>query len=237
MRSKVVRRGVSLVVVGAALVVAGCSSTSTQVSDEIASQVKDKLELSTEPAVTCPDDAKADKGETFTCEIDLDEGTVPVKVTFEDSTNFTTEIDGAVYKKAALDKALKADLEKNGLTLKTLDCKGGDLVVFKAKDTVSCTATTSDGATGAIKVHLDADNNAETVGSVYEQTALATFLTDQLADQVTITAVDCGEDALIQAEEDLQLDCEATADDGTTATLKVTLSADGTATLDDVVTG
>jgi hypothetical protein len=237
MGSKVVRRGVSLVVVGAALLVAGCSSTSTQVSDEIASQVKDKLELSTEPGVTCPDDAKAEKGESFTCEIDLDDGTVPVKVTFKDSTNFTTSIDGAVYKKATLDKALKADLEKNGLTLKALDCEGGDLVVFKTKATVTCTATTTDGDEAPIAVGLDDDRNAEVIGSVYEQTALATFLTDQLADQVTITSVECGKDAIIQAEKDLSIDCQAVADDGSTATLKVTLSADGTATLDDVVTG
>jgi len=237
MRSKVVRRGWSVVAVGALAVLASCSSTSTQVSDEIASQVKDKLDLSAEPGVTCPDDAEAGKGETFTCDIDLDDGTVPVKVTFKDDTNFTTTVEGAVYKKATLDDALKADLEKNGLTLKSLDCKGGDLVIFTQKETVTCTATTTDGAEGSIEVGINDDKDAEVVGSVFEQTALVSFLTDQLSSQVAITAIDCGEDALIQAKEDLSIECDATADDGSTATLKVTLGADGKATLDDVVTG
>ncbi len=236
MRDQVVRRGFVAIAVGAALLLASCSSTSTQVSDEIASQVKDKLDLSTEPGVTCPDDAEAGKGETFTCDIDFDGGTLPVEVTFTDDTTFNTTVDGAVYKKTKLDEALKADLEKNGLTLKALDCKGGELVVLKAKGTVTCTATTTGGTDWPIVVGLNDEKNAEVVGSVYEKSALESFLTDQLASQVEVTSIDCGEDELIQAQEDTPVSCEAEASDGSTATLKVTLAADGTATLDDVVT-
>ena len=234
MQQRVLRRGFGAIGVGAALLLASCSSTSTQVSDEIAAQVKDKLDLSTDPGVTCPDDAEAGKGETFTCEIDLDDGTVPVEVEFTDDTTFNTTVDGAVYKKAKLDEALKADLDKNGLTLTSLDCKGGDLVVFTTKATVTCTATTTEGTTWPIKVGLDDDKNAVVVGSVYEKAALEQFLADQLASQVDVASVDCGQDDLIQAEEDLQVECDAEATDGSTATLQVTLAADGTATLDDV---
>lgn len=237
MRSNVVRRGLLVLGVAAAALLVSCSSTSTQVSDEIAAQVKDKLELSTEPGVTCPDDAEAGEGETFTCTIDLDDGTIPVKVTFEDDTNFTTEVDGAVYKKSRLDEALKADLDKNGLTLGGLDCKGGELVVLEAGDTVTCTATTEAGTDWPIEVGLDDDNNAQVIGSVYDRAAVEAFLVDQLSDQVELTAVTCGEDDLIQASEDLSIECSAEATDGSTATLEVTLGADGTAKLDNVVTG
>lgn len=236
MGSKVVRRGWSLVAVGALVLLASCSSTSTQVSDEIAAQVKDKLELSEEPGVTCPDDAEAGKGETFTCDLDLAGGTVPVEVTFEDDTTFSTKVDGAIYKKSKLDDALKADLEKNGLTLTSLDCSEGDgeLIVFKAKGTITCTATTESGTEAPVKVGLDDDRNAVVVGSLYDKAAVEEFVTTKLAAQVEITAVECDQDELAQAAEDLSIECQAEASDGSTATVAVTLGADGTATVDDV---
>lgn len=234
MGSKVVRQGLVAVGIAAVLLLGACSSTSTQVSDEIASQVKDQLDLATEPAVTCPDDAKAEKGETFTCDIDLDDGTVPVKVTFEDDTKFTSSVEGAVYEKSKLNSALKADLEKNGLPLKALDCKGGSLVVIKAKGTVSCTATIESGSEWPVEVGLDEDNNAQVVGTLYLKTAVEGFVTQQLADQVDVASVECGEDELVQAEEDTSIECQAEASDGSSATVAVTLQKDGTATLDDV---
>lgn len=235
MGSKGVRRGTAVVAVGVLALLSACSSEGTSVSDDIATQAKSDLDLSTAPGVTCPDDAKAEDGAEFTCDLDLAGETVPVKVTF-DGSEPTLELQGKVYPKKALDESLKADLAKNGLELKTLSCGSGELVAFSEKTTVSCTATTTDGGEGKIAVHLGDKGEAETNGSVYAQTAIVDFLMKQLAEQVTVTEIDCGPDALIQAEEDTSIDCEATADDGSTATLKVTLGSDGTATLDDVVT-
>lgn len=234
MGSKVVRRGFVVIGIGAALLLGACSSTSTQVSDEIASQVKDKLDLSTEPGVTCPDDAEAGKGETFTCDLDLDDGTVPVKVTFKDDTNFTTTIDGAVYKKSKLDSALKADLDKNGLALEAFACEGDTLVVMKAKDTITCTATVESGTEWPVVVGLDEDNNALVVGTLYLKTAVEDFVTQQLSSQVELSSVECGEDELVQAQEDTSIECAAEASDGSTATVTVSLAKDGTATVEDV---
>ncbi|MGN6696393.1 MAG: DUF4333 domain-containing protein [Aquihabitans sp.] len=234
MGSKVVRQGLVAVGIGAALLLSACSSTGTQVSDEISSQLKDKLDLSSEPKVSCPDDAEAGKGETFTCDIELDGGTVPVRVTFEDDTNFTTKVDGAVYKKTKLDSALKADLDKNGLTLEKLDCEGGTFVVFKAKDTVTCTATVAAGTEWPVVVGLDADRNAVVEGTLYEKTAVEDFVTQQLASQVDLSSVDCDQDDLLQAQEDTSIECQAEATDGSTATVEVSLAKDGTATVTDV---
>ena len=236
MRSKVVRRGLSVVGIGAVALLAACSSTSTQVSDEIATQVKDKLDLATEPAVTCPDDAKAGKGETFTCDIEFDDGTVPVKVTFKDDSNFSTAVDGAVYAKSKLDAALKASLKDGGVTVKAIDCKGSKLVVFEKDDTVTCTATATDGSTAPVEVGLDDDNEAHTVGAVYAKEDLKSFLTDQLASSdVTVTSLDCGEPELVQAAEDTTIDCQGVDSNGTEATITVNLGQDGTASIEDVV--
>lgn len=233
--SSIVRRGLSVAIVGAALLLASCSSTSTQVSDEIAGQVKSKLDLPTEPTVTCPDDAKAGKGETFTCEIELDGGTVPVKVVFSDDTNFTTTVDGAVYAKAKLDKELAKSLKGNGLELKALSCEGKDFVVFAAKDTITCTATTTTGTDWPIEVGLDAKRNAVVLGSVYQKATLEPALSEQLSSQVDLESLDCGKDELVQAKEDTTIECAATATDGSTATVEVELGADGTASISDVV--
>lgn len=235
MRSKVVRRGLSVVGIGAVALLAACSSTSTQVSDEIASQVKDKLDLSTEPGVTCPDDAEAGKGETFTCDIEFDDGTIPVKVTFKDDSNFSTEVDGAVYAKAKLDSALKSSLKDGGVTVTSIDCKGSKLVVFNKKDTVTCTATATDGSTAPMEVGLDDDNEAKTVGAVYEKEALKNFITDQLASSdVTVASVDCGEPALVQAAEDTTIECQGVDSTGAEATITVALGQDGTASIKDI---
>ncbi len=237
MRSKVVRRGLSFVGIGAVGVLAACSSTSTQVSDEIASQVKDKLDLSAEPTVTCPDDAEAGKGETFTCDIEFDDGSLPVKVTFKDDSNFSTEVDGAVYAKSKLDAALQSSLEDGGVTVKSIDCKGSKLVVFQPDDTVTCTATASDGSTAAVEVGLDENQEAKTVGAVYAKESLTTFLTEQLAaSDVTVVSVDCGEPELVQAAEDTTIECQGVDDTGTEATITVALGQDGTASIEDIIT-
>lgn len=237
MRSKVVRRGLSVLSVAGMVVLAACSSTSTQVSDEIATQVKDELDLSTEPGVTCPDGAEAGKGETFTCDIDLDDGTVPVKVTFKDDTNFTSTVQGAVYKKSVLDSTLKTNLGKAGVTVKSIACKGGELVVFKPKGTVTCTATADDDSTVTFKVGLDKKNEAVMSGALYETATLESGLSDNLGESgITVTTLDCGDASLIAADADTTIECSALDSNGTSATLEVALGADGNASIENIVT-
>ena len=236
MGSKIVRRGIAVASVGVLVLLASCSSTSTQVSDEIASQVKEKLDLSTEPGVTCPDDAEAGKGESFTCEIDLDDGQVPVKVTFKDDTNFSTEVEGAVYKKTTLDTELKKKLAEGGVELESFECPGGELVVFKPEGSIECTATGSTGASIPVRVQLT-DDKAEIVGSIYERATIEAVFTEQLAGQdVTVAEIQCGEDDLIQVEEDVTIECQAVDSEGATATLEVALGADGTASIENIIT-
>lgn len=160
MRSKMVRR--SLLVAGllAVPLLASCSSTSDQVSDEISSQVKDKLDLSTEPEVTCPDDAKAEKGASFECTITLEGTTIPVKVKFKDDTNFESTVQGAVYKKAVLEKGLTDQLAASNVSVASIDCPGKALVVMGLKDTVDCAAVDTDGAKATLTVGLNDDGEA-----------------------------------------------------------------------------
>jgi hypothetical protein len=236
-RSTVVRCGRSIAGVALVALLAACSSTSTQVSDEIAGQVKDKLDLAKEPTVTCPDDAEAGKGERFTCDIELEGGTIPVKVTFTDDSNFTTEVEGAIYAKSKIDAALKASLAKGGVTVKSIDCKGSELVVFEKGSTVTCTATATDGSEAPMEVGLDENDEAKTVGAVYAKEALKAFLTEQLATQdVTVTSLDCGEPELVQAAEDTTIECQGVDSTGTEATITVGLGQDGTASIEDIAT-
>jgi len=236
-KSTVARRGRSIVGVAMVALLAACSSTSTQVSDEISGQLKDKLDLAKEPTVSCPDDAEAGKGERFTCDIELEGGTIPVKVTFKDDSNFTTKVDGAIYAKAKLDAALKASLAKGGLTLKSIDCKGSELVVFEKGTTVTCTATATDGSEAPLEVGLDENDEAKTVGAVYSKEALKTFLTEKLATQdVTVTSLDCGEPELVQAAKDTTIECQGVDSTGTEATITVGLGQDGTASIEDIAT-
>ena len=59
-------------------------------------------------------------------------------------------------------------------------------------------------------------------------------VTQQLSSQVDLKSVACGEDELVQAQKDMSIECDATASDGSTATVKVSLAKDGTATVTDV---
>lgn len=140
-----------------------CSSTSEQVSDQIATQAKKQLQLTTEPTTTCPDDAKAEKGETFECTVELEKTDVPVTVTFKDDTNFTMKVQGAVYKKAKIESGLKEQLETNneGLVVKSVTCPGKALVIISKDKTIDCTAVDDSDSKATLIVGLDKNGDAQ----------------------------------------------------------------------------
>lgn len=164
MKPNTIRRTLLAACVGAvALLSAACSSTSEQVSDQIATQAKKQLALSTEPTVTCPDDAEAKKGEKFECTIALEKTDVPVDVTFKDDTNFTMKVQGAVYKKAKIEAGLKTQLEtaNEGLVVKSVSCPGKALVIIQQDKTIDCTAVDDSDSTATLKVGLDDNGDAQ----------------------------------------------------------------------------
>jgi hypothetical protein len=121
--------------------------------------------------------------------------------------------------------------------VKSIDCKGNELVVFTLKSTVTCTATAEDGGTAKFTVGLDDKKEAWMTGALYRTDTLESGLSDNLAQSgITVTSLDCGDDSLIAADKDTSIECAAEDSNGTTATLKVTLGADGNASVDDIVT-
>ena len=162
MLTTTIRRSLAFAALAAVpLVLGACSSTSEQVKDQISSQVKDKLNLTEEPTVTCPDDAKAKKGETFTCDLELEGKTVPVKVTFKDDTHFESTVVGAVYKKKVIDDGLAKQLKDNNVDVKSVDCPGTKLVVIPKGKTIDCPAVDTDGQKATLIVGLNDQDEAQ----------------------------------------------------------------------------
>ncbi|MFN8018637.1 MAG: DUF4333 domain-containing protein [Acidimicrobiales bacterium] len=162
MHTKIRRRSLGLLALAVVpLALGACSSTSEQVKDQIATQVKDKLNLAEEPTVTCPDDAKAKEGETFTCDMELEGKTVPVKVTFKDDTHFESSVVGAVYKKSVIDDGLAKQLSDNNVDVKSVDCPGTKLVVIPKGKTIDCAAVDNDGQKATLIVGLNDQDEAQ----------------------------------------------------------------------------
>lgn len=160
MRSTLFGRGVLVAVGGAVMLLAACSSTSTQVSDQIAEQAKDQLDLSAEPEVSCPDDAKAEKGETFTCTLTFEDGSLPIDVTFKDDTNFTSAVDGLVLKKQDLEDFITEQIEAQDVQVASVSCPAKTLVLIKSDGTVECEATADDGSTATVTIGDDGEGQA-----------------------------------------------------------------------------
>ena len=162
MRSNTIRRCLLMICVAAVpLLVASCSSTSDQVSDEISGQVQEQLDLDEEPEVTCPDDAEAGKGESFECTVALEGTEVPLSVTFKDDTNFESTVKGGVYKKAVLEDGLTTQLEASDITIESVDCGAKAVTVILEGDTIECDAVDTDGAQATLTVGLDDNGDAQ----------------------------------------------------------------------------
>lgn len=236
MRSKLVRRPLLIAVLaGVALAAVACSSTSEQVSDQISSQVKDKLSLATEPTVTCPDDAKASKGATFTCTIELEKATIPVKVTFKDDKNFTSTVQGAVFKKPTLDAALKKKLVAAKVAVKSIDCDGTKLVVIGLKSTVACTATDASGGSATFGVVLDKDGKPQLKGAIFQNDSLEAAITTQLANNnVQVTSVKCGDPSIKVVTKTTSYTCAVVDTTGATGKVTISLDTSGSASITDL---
>lgn len=141
--------------------VTACSSTSEQVSDKIADEAAKQLDLADKPEVTCPDDAKAEKGEKFTCTIDLSGKPAKVDIVFTDDTHFTFKTQGVVNKTAKLESQIKTYLAGQKITLKSVDCGKAALVVIAKSGTLDCAVVSDAGEKADVTVGVGASGNPE----------------------------------------------------------------------------
>ena len=157
MRSTTTTRSIAAVGL-AALVLLGvaCSSTSSQVSDKIATATQKQLALDAKPKVTCPKDASAKKGSTFTCTVPIEGHTVDLAVVFTDDTHFTFTPSPRVFLKSTFVPALITELNGGKSLVKTLTCPGAKAVLIDPKGSVTCNVTTNAGTKGLVTVALDA---------------------------------------------------------------------------------
>ena len=156
-----IRRSVAAIALAIVPLAAACSSTSEQVSDEIAPQVQEQLELAAEPTVTCPDDAEAKEGSTFECTVDLEGTEVPLNVEFTSDTTFVSNVKGAVFQKDVLHTNIEDQFTAQEITLASIECPGEELVIILADETVDCAVESSDGEKATVVVTADDAGNAE----------------------------------------------------------------------------
>lgn len=156
-----VRRSIAVVALAIVPLAAACSSTSEQVSDEIAPQVQEQLDLATEPTVTCPDDAEAKEGNTFECTVDLEGTEVPLNVEFTSDTTFVSNVKGAVFQKEILHTNIEDQFTAQQIELTSVECPGEDLSIILAGETIDCAVETADGEKATVVVTADDAGNAE----------------------------------------------------------------------------
>ncbi|MCB1029752.1 MAG: DUF4333 domain-containing protein [Acidimicrobiales bacterium] len=222
--------------IAAVALLGACSSTSTQVSDEIAKQAKEQLELQDLPAVSCPKNAEAAKDAKFACDLKIGTQTILIDVIFKDDTNFTSEVRGAVYQQKVIDSEISKQLNAESVMVKSFACSTEPVVVIRAGESVTCTATGAEGTTAEVILKLDDNNEAVMAGSLYATDLVEASVRSLLRDEeIELQSIDCGESELLAANEDTTTACKATDTDGATATVTVALGADGTASIDEIV--
>jgi hypothetical protein len=149
-----------LAVAGIALVsiagFAACSSDGEQVSDEIAEQIKSNYGLAEEPDTSCPDDAKAEEGQTFACTSDIDGVEVTMGVEFTSDTSFTITPIG-LYTDDELVPSVIAEAAAQDVVIVELDCPGDGYVVIEPGATIDCTGTDDLGQPGTAVIELSED--------------------------------------------------------------------------------
>jgi hypothetical protein len=148
-----------------ALALAACSSPAgTQVADQVDEAAAKQLEVhASEVTTTCPDDAKAEEGARFDCDLQVDGQHLTATVEFSTAKKFTFAFNGQAFDKAELETSLKQQLQEQflGAKVTTLDCEGGtSLVVIEQGKTVTCHGTDESGSKGTAVVGLDDKGNA-----------------------------------------------------------------------------
>ena len=91
----------------AAAALGACSSAGEQVADQIAEQVGEVLEIDA-PPTTCPDDAEAGDGNTFDCDVEVEDQELVASVTFTSDDEFTFEFDSDVFATGDLEARVRA---------------------------------------------------------------------------------------------------------------------------------
>lgn len=134
-------------------VASACSSTSEQVSDKIATRLESALSLTGKPVTTCPKDAKAEKGQKFTCETTVEGQSIKMDVTFTKDNFFTFKPEGNVVKAAEL-----ADDITSKLGAASTDCGPKAHPVITAAQPYYCTAKAKDGSSHKITVSWNGRN-------------------------------------------------------------------------------
>jgi hypothetical protein len=138
----------------AAAALGACSSDGEQVADQIAEKVGDVLEIDA-PATTCPDDAEAGDGNTFDCDVTVEDQDLVASVTFTSDDEFTFEFDSDVFATGDLEGQLgEQAADVLGVDV-TFDCPGDENTVIPFEGSIECPGEAEDGTTGRGVIELD----------------------------------------------------------------------------------
>jgi hypothetical protein len=158
------RTAVALVLALAALGGAACSSDSEQVADKIRAAAATQLKLSEgDVQARCPEDAKAEQGSAFDCQLEVEGQTLTAHIQFTSDERFDSTIDGQVFERSAIEAQVKQQLESDtflGAPIAELRCGDHDLVVIQQAQTITCRGKDATGADGGAVVALDESGNA-----------------------------------------------------------------------------
>lgn len=156
-----------IVVVVAALATAGCGSATVDASKAEQGLENSSLSSSTTQitSASCPDDAKKEKGKSFTCDVKLSGGG-KAKVTTTQTSNHNTfsyayKPGSVVLPGSTVDHELEQDLDDAGVKDAHVDCPSS--VPVKQGTTVTCPVTLSSGAQGTVSFEFS--NSSGTVDS------------------------------------------------------------------------
>jgi len=135
--------------VGVGCLVAACS-TGAKVADKIEELLDEQFGIKVH--VTCPDDAKADKGAKFDCVATLGEHSVTYHVVFEEDNKFNADPDGAVDTAEHAAEEVRGYFESGGTAVTSVDC-GEDVIFVAAGESFDCDVTSgADTVTFSITV-------------------------------------------------------------------------------------
>ena len=160
-------RRLSLLAVFGLLATAGCGSDTVDASKAEQGIESSSLSTSTTQitSASCPDDAKKEKGGTFTCDVKLSGGG-KAKVTVTQTSNHNTfsyafKAGSVELPGSAVDKQVEQDLADAGVKGATVNCPA--TVPVKTGTTVTCPITGSGGKQATVSFTFS--NSSGTVDS------------------------------------------------------------------------
>jgi hypothetical protein len=158
------RTALALAVLAALLGAGACSSDSTQVADKIRAAIATQLKVSEgDLRTTCPEDAKAEDGASFDCDVALEGQSLTAHVQFTSDERFDLTVDGQVFERSAIEAQVRQQLESEtflGTSVPELRCGDHDLVVIQKAQTITCRGKDASGSEGGAVVALDESGNA-----------------------------------------------------------------------------